>query len=533
MSIAANDQAEVPSFSRHAAIRYLPMSAAVTVLAFTTLLAIRAKWSVSIGRYDEGIVLSFSDLWTRGYVPNRDFFSNYPPGNYWIVGTAFRIFGHTVGVERAVGALYRIVLVGCIFALSRPRGNLVALGGAMFALVACMAGWFAAFSWYGSIAFCLLSLCLLAASDSLRHAKSRLILVAVAGAAAAGAALLRTDTPGIGILVASAPLLFWLPRREKLAYAIAWCVLMLPLLVHGIRVGPGRFIENVYTSTIFHIGPARRLPIPPPQRYGTVVLLVLVTFIAVNFCASIWNLTRSRNKQDWVYLSISLLTICCLPQALARADPPHFMYVGVLAFGFAPASFSLLFRSRSEAAGNWLVQIASASVTANLLLFARSFAPSAAPAPTGAVTPIPSGGDSTVQHDGRRVRLESAQEAQNVMQVFALVDELTRPGDRLFVGTADLRIADLNDLYLYFMFPRLAPAGYHLQTDPGYTNAAGSTLPNEVARADVLILNSDPLLLQEPQAGKFGSDEPNQVVASRFSLVRAIGTYHVYTQNVK
>ena len=48
------------------------------------------------------------------------------------------------------------------------------------------------------------------------------------------------------------------------------------------------------------------------------------------------------------------------------------------------------------------------------------------------------------------------------------------PGERLFVGTGDLRKTPYSEAYLYYLLPDLVPATYYIEMDPGVANAPGS-----------------------------------------------------------
>ena len=62
------------------------------------------------------------------------------------------------------------------------------------------------------------------------------------------------------------------------------------------------------------------------------------------------------------------------------------------------------------------------------------------------------------------------------------VDELTEPGDRLFVGPGDLRKTPYSEAFLYYLLPELDPATRYIEMDPGVANAADSG-PGRRARA--------------------------------------------------
>jgi hypothetical protein len=105
----------------------------------------------------------------------------------------------------------------------------------------------------------------------------------------------------------------------------------------------------------------------------------------------------------------------------------------------------------------------------------------------------------------------------------AAVDELERlskPGERLLVGPADLSRTIYSDVVFYFFFPELEPATYFIEMDPGLADDEGSSLASDVASADWVLLTNFWTGWYEPNASSnFGSDAPNQVVANQFCLV--------------
>ena len=70
------------------------------------------------------------------------------------------------------------------------------------------------------------------------------------------------------------------------------------------------------------------------------------------------------------------------------------------------------------------------------------------------------------------------------------------------------------------MFPELEPATYFIEMDPGLANEEGSSLAEDVASADWVILTGFWNGWREPNTSMdFGSDAPNQVIADEFCEV--------------
>jgi hypothetical protein len=114
------------------------------------------------------------------------------------------------------------------------------------------------------------------------------------------------------------------------------------------------------------------------------------------------------------------------------------------------------------------------------------------------------------------------------------LDALAKPGERLFVGPADLRRTNYNDTFIYHMVPQLRPATYFLELNPRSANRLGSRLSKDIASADWLVLNHELDMWNEPnQSAKFASDAPMQVVRDQFELCGQYGTRELYRRRLR
>jgi hypothetical protein len=110
-------------------------------------------------------------------------------------------------------------------------------------------------------------------------------------------------------------------------------------------------------------------------------------------------------------------------------------------------------------------------------------------------------------------------------QLLADVEETTEPGDRLIVGTGDLRKTPYSEAFFYFLLPQLEPGTRYIEMDPGVANAEDSGLADELRDADVVILSTVYDDWDEPNTSRdLGSDEPNQVIDDEFCLHDSYGS---------
>ncbi|MCU1455303.1 MAG: hypothetical protein JWN46_3449, partial [Acidimicrobiales bacterium] len=126
-----------------------------------------------------------------------------------------------------------------------------------------------------------------------------------------------------------------------------------------------------------------------------------------------------------------------------------------------------------------------------------------------------------VHNAGRVFYLGDGAVARAADRLTSDLDRLARPGQHLFVGSADLRKTPYSDAYLYYLNPKLVPGTYYIEMDPGMANRPGSGLAGDVARSDWLVLSHVWDVWSEPNSSRdLMSDEPNQVVRREFCTVQ-------------
>ena len=104
------------------------------------------------------------------------------------------------------------------------------------------------------------------------------------------------------------------------------------------------------------------------------------------------------------------------------------------------------------------------------------------------------------------------------------MDRIGRPGDRLIVGTGDLRRTPYTDSFLYYLLPKYKPGTYFIEMEPGITNHSGTRLTDELRRADLVIQSSRWQSWEEPNDSmKPGDPRPNQILRTQFCQVGDYG----------
>ena len=355
--------------------------------------------------------------------------------------------------------------------------------------------------------------------------------------------------PSVLVVVLPALLVADAHRRNRLVTGLV--AGLSPFLLHLVLVGPRAMLDGMIIDPIFRLRAGRSLPLPPdpsdsgdffarlddllrgperlpgldrPAQIAALFWLLIVTTVALVVVARRW-----RGPGRARFSTMAAIAVALVPMALQRPSPNHLKFVGTFTVAVAVVAIAvpLSRRARSLAA-----PIALALVLGGLVVVA--------PHHIGRFTfeaftdrPFDSSSASVV-HDGRTLPIgrgtAAAAVADEIHSVVSVVDYLTRPGDRVFVGPVDLSRTNYGDTFFYFLLPDLVPASRHLEMNPGLANRLGGNLPVELASADVLVLTDRFDGWSEPNASvRAGDPDASAVVAGRFCDVAGTATWRVLT----
>lgn len=129
-----------------------------------------------------------------------------------------------------------------------------------------------------------------------------------------------------------------------------------------------------------------------------------------------------------------------------------------------------------------------------------------------------------ITRNGRTFYYGRPDVADAARKLLEAVPNYAKPGDKLFVGTTDLRKTPYSDAYLYYLLPEYPPGTYYIEMDPGVANAKGSRLASDLRHSQIAILSGVWNNWSEPNDSlKFGSDAANKVLARDFCQKRTFG----------
>ena len=544
--------------------------AAAAVVALFVALPLRALFQQNGSPMEEGFMLTFPERVLAGDVANRDFLHLYGPGGLWVLAAVYQVFGVSLAAERVVGLLQHLALIFGVLVLAWPFGRRVAtICGVLAVFITVTPIGLTALAWSGGAALALCGLvaglhgrrlaerdaggegAVTASTDGAGRRGARWLFV-VAGVLGAAALLYRPDLIlAVGLAYAT---MAWRLERSHLVRLLApmAALVLVGYGVHALMAGPENALRGMLLDPVFELRGGRRLPAPPswdhldgalaavaqlvvpdwpfpaPDAPKQVVLWFWLLPVAAVFEVLFGAWRLRAEPSSWkarVLLAAGLLGLGMMPQALQRPDTTHLAWVSAVPLSLLPMYLAELVPGR-RGGGRRVARVALAAGTAVVLLFgifpyftARSWTELTRQTFEQDYTGL------DVRRGDRNFYLGSEPITPAAQ---AVVDELgrrARPGERLFVGPADLRKTPYSDAYLYFLFPELPPATRYIEMDPGIANAEGSGLAEDVASADWLILSHVWDNFDEPNdVRKLGSNAPNEVVERDFCLIDEYGT---------
>jgi hypothetical protein len=482
---------------------------------------------------DEGIALVYPEMLLKGHLPYRDFESIYGPGNLFILSPAYSLFGTNIFVERAVGLIYRLLIVLAIFGIVQRWGTLIASGCALVMVVLLGSTDVWANTWWAAVAFALCALWLIAKVNSGWRC--------LAGGFLGGLALLCRCDLGPALVASLLPQVLSMKREVKNKFLAGGAVAFIPLLWLAVAVGPAQLVHNLFLLPVFQLSSGGYF-LTASAEVLCIFYLHLGASI-LNIAAGLVALRGAAPERGRLLLGAALLGLGLIHYSLSRFDSGHVLNAATVSFAFLPLSIFVLFSTTAKTIPSWLKAAAAiliAFVGIQLLLprFTRYFyrgvrvelgldRPRQASKMGEELEPGDKG--IFVKQNGRSFPLGTEQSAHAADLVLTELQKVSAADQLLFVGPGDLRRTLYCDTWIYHMLPQLRPATYFLEMDAGSANAPGSRLARDVASADWLVLNRAWDLIVEPNgSSEFGPDEPNKVVRADFDFWAGYGPYLVF-----
>lgn len=443
-----------------------------------------------LSHYDEGLITVGAMRVLAGDMPHRDFWSNYAPGQYYLVAALFRVFGPAILHERILAVLLSAALLTLVYLLAAR------LGAGRWAWVA----WLVGLAWMGMpqaagnlnpSLLCGLGACYCWVRFLQRPAAPWAL---GAGVCAGLTALLRHDL-GVYTVLAQTPVLAVHLRRTRVGwgplalYGLGVLSLVVPVVVVFLAQVPLTTLRYDFVDFPAHIYPAvRGVPYPSPVgpleqllsggvalRPGLRDLLETFPFYfpflvyAIGLVELIRGTRRGRwdwaSPQPWAFALVGLTGLLYTGHASIRHDQGH------LAATALPAGLLLAVMVRRAWPDG--PECSRRRWALGVLLFLALVSVFVRPAFTRANVL----GDCLRHGPGPRFTVPRARgiviapEDRYYQDAIEWVRRHVPPGEPIFVGGYRHDRLFINEVTFYFLAERLPATRYH-ELHPGIATTA-------------------------------------------------------------
>ena len=472
----------------------------VILLAFIIIPVARYLFDDLYGP-DEALLLVYPQRIISGQWPNRDFFTAYGPGQFWLLAGVYKIFGASVIAERLIGLFLHAAIVIGVVRVTQSRGRFVAgTAGCMSAMILALLN-LSAFAWLGGLSLIIWSIAITLRRTSRRTSVVAGLLVGLVFA-------FRPELGPVAV-VCQLPLLW--RSHFKFSWLIGLGLGAVPMVIHLAVAGP-EFVKNfLFVMRETSVGNTGQPDVPIALRVTAVLLVACVLAIA---CAAV-------RERDPALVAVGLLSIFLLPTAFQRMDITHIAYVGC----FIWPMWLAIVVSRSKLAGGMVHRYGarwlrgSFSVAAVIVIGATLTMEVSSWKPT-----------YWLNHLDKSLPVRMANDSRDDTALILAINQQVPIGRRIFIGSVDMNVLNYNPMYLYFLLPEYSPSGYYLELPGGY-GGVGKALGADISGADALILSDTPDLQHNLyQSGFGGTFDVNEIVAEHFCQTGRYGFKLLYVR---
>ena len=515
----------------------------------------------SVSVYDESIILEGASRVALGEVPHRDFYANYGPAQFYVLGALFKMFGFSVFVERIWDTVVRSGIVAVSFVLvylsaSRREGAIAALTVAI---------WLAASKTYAFPMFPAL-LCALTAATCvipLFRGERSLLLSVTSGAAIGLTVLFRYDVGLYSFAALSCVILAFTYTREEaspsrisvafrnlLPFCFGLAIVCIPV---AFAYAKGNVLVNFAFDIIYY--PAhyyyrmRNLPFPTPMdivqspNFASVYLppvMWIVAAIVANVSLRVENDNAATRR--WVMFLLGLLSMMFYLKGSVRVSFIHMFLSIVPALLICALSLRSLARPRNtlilraaaftSLLGVMVVGVLTLGLLQGTLADAKSNV-------TWALR-----GDVWKQGDSANEQIGSCRPAPELQRLACFQTETDRaraisyivtnsqPTETIFEGVPHHDRIFVNDMLIYFA-TALRPASKWYQFDPGLQTSRETQVDMiaefRASRPRFVIIDSTWVGANEPNESSLSSGITllDEYIASQYHVIREFGAITV------
>ena len=478
--------------------------------------------------YDEGLILAGAERITKGQLPYIDFWSIYPPGQFYTVALFFELFGASIFVERVYDIIIRSLIPVFIFIIIKNLNfsKKIAYFCWGMALIWSSYSGFPAYPVHTALLFIFISiLCFLTYLSSKKN-----LWLFLAAAFMGLSALFRHDLAAMAT-AATLTTLFINIKKEKnsfwppIVYFMGGYLLVgLPVTVYFVNaIGLQTFIDYLIILPAEIIPKYRAVPYPSILDFELQFFIFPLILLGA-FLISLKAIFREKSQKysSYTVFQLGLMGILFMNQVRVRSDNIHLLPVALVSITTIPAWFSFLksYQKRLRPTAQKLSALIYGLVIC--LVF---------------IVPIVEkvlsiNKDYFKLHANQTVPAATYITIPNDLENLAIyLQSITSENESIYVGVKNHDQFIANDVIIYFLSNRQYGTRYH-ELHPGIANTLAvqqeiiQEINNVLVR--VIVLTSRPSFEDNDSKIDSGVDLLDNYIAINFELTEQIGEYEVW-----
>jgi hypothetical protein len=486
--------------------------------------------NINFNPYDEAVILIGAERILHGEIPYRDFFSQYTPGQYYILALIFKIFGISVLVERIYDiALKSLLSISIFLIINLLSSYRYALIGWAFSLI-----WgghinFPAYPVYPAILFinmCIYSILLYLRQKRIFYIHLSAIFIVFSG-------LFRHDMGGMAFIMITLILFIIRYTDERPSYTflihfvITTLIVTLPFIIYfALKSDIKAIVDHLIIFPLSNFQKFQSIHYP---RYLSFHTLPFFAFPIILFTGFIIAIVLMRKKEFNIttqgILLISLVGGTFMIQAIGRSDIVHLLPVGLMSVMLAPI---LLFVIRPKLGIHRETPLIILFIAFFCIILYRPLKMRIASFPYQYII-------KEVNPDIPRARYTKLRDNE-IKKVISFIKQNTTRNEFIYSGLKDHDDLRFNNALIYFLSERKIATRYH-EMNPGFTTMpeVQKEIMNELKYKDVKLIVLIPGLWNAPDIDRYKKDYNvlDNYIANNFKLTKMFGKYEIWMKNTK
>ncbi len=476
--------------------------------------------------FDEGIILTGADRVVNGAVPYKDFWSIYPPGNFFLLSFWFELFGTSVLTER----IYGIMINACL-----STALVVILYKCRIRITYILTGYFLSLLIIGAIklptypVFPALLFIYISTIFFIAYLKTgQTVSLVLAGVFITVGSLFRHELAGFACISFVIGLIYMAFRSDQvktkhgLIFLLAVLLAGLPFLLYfSYVIGFDNLYVHLIKTPAMIMPNFRWLPYPTSFSFITVLFYLVPLTLVAGVLTAIIALKQNRKIEPVhvVVLLFSVMGLFFMLQTMVRSDLTHLTPPALMAI---PTAALLMNHLQNSLKGPLLKN------TPQMVMIICAMIVFIACLQNYLHVPVKKPNNEHLN------RIKFAHVPNELMQTLLFIKDHTAPADYIFVGVENHDQFILNDTALYFLAARNYGTKYH-EFSPGIvtTQPVQEEIVAELKKNNVKLIILAPRHWYEPNQSNIDHkiDILDQYIQNNYTPIKQFGSYQILLLN--